>query len=154
MKTDILIGARIYFAPTASHMRLCCRGRFYRCSPLTHNFFKTLPESCAELVWDKRCSNLVATFDQIYFLNKYIYFVWQCRWPEFAIERTHCIIIIRQIIQKYVKYSINMCVISILKRVISNVVTTLQQRGYLATYNVVATLFGNISPTFAQRCAN
>ena len=75
-------------------------------SQLTHNVFKTLLETCAELVWDRRCSNLVATFDQIYF-------VWQ--W----------------------------------KLVISNVVATLQQR-YLATYNVAATLFGNISPTFAQ----
>ena len=35
-------------------------------SQLTHNVFKTFLESCAELVWDKRCSNLVATFDQIY----------------------------------------------------------------------------------------
>ena len=77
-------------------------------SQLTHNVFITLLESCAELFWDKRCSNLVATFDQIYF-------VWQWKW------------------------------------VISNVATTLQQR-YLATYNVAATLFGNICPTFAQSC--
>ena len=77
-------------------------------SQLAHNVFITLLKSCAELFWDKRCSNLVATFDQIYF-------VWQFIW------------------------------------VISNVVTTLQQR-YLATYNVAATLFGNISPTFAQSC--
>ena len=35
---------------------------------LTHNVFITLLESCAELFWDKRCSNLVATFDQIYFV--------------------------------------------------------------------------------------
>ena len=75
-------------------------------SQLTHNVFITLLESCAELFWDKRCSNLVATFDQLYF-------VWQWKW------------------------------------VISNVVTTLQQR-YLATYNVAATLFGKICPTFAQ----
>ena len=43
-----------------------------RISQLTHNVFKTLLECCAELVWDKRCSNLVATFDQIYF-------VWQLK---------------------------------------------------------------------------
>ena len=36
---------------------------------LTHNVFITLLESCAELFWDKRCSNLVATFDQIYFVG-------------------------------------------------------------------------------------
>ena len=77
-------------------------------SQLTHSVFKTLLESCAELVSDKRCSNPVATFDQIYFM-------WQWRW------------------------------------VISNVATTLQQR-YLTTYNVAATLFANISPTFAQSC--
>ena len=77
-------------------------------SQLTHNVLKTLLESFAELVWDKRCRNLVATFYQIYF-------VWQWKW------------------------------------VISNVVTTLQQR-YLATYNVAATLFGNMYPTFAQSC--
>ena len=35
---------------------------------LTHNVFITLLESCAELLWDKRCSNRVATFDQIYFV--------------------------------------------------------------------------------------
>ena len=89
-----------------------------RYTQLTHNVFKTLLENCAGLVWNKRCSNLVATFDQIYF-------VWQWKW------------------------------------VISNVATTLQQR-YLATYNVAATLFGNIQrcsnviwhnfPTFAQSC--
>ena len=40
---------------------------------LTHNVFITWLESCAKLFWDKRCSNLVATFDQIYF-------VWQWKW--------------------------------------------------------------------------
>ena len=73
-----------------------CHKTHPRYSQLTHNVFITLLESYAELFWDKRCSNIVATFDQ-------------------------------------------------------NVVTTLQQR-YLATYNVAATLFGNISPTFAQSC--
>ena len=53
-------------------------------SQLTHNVFTTLLESFTELGWDKRCSNVVATFDQIYF-------EWQCRWHEFAIERGHCI---------------------------------------------------------------
>ena len=32
-----------------------------------HNVFTTLLESFAELIWDKRCSNLVATFAKIYF---------------------------------------------------------------------------------------
>ena len=36
--------------------------------PANTQLFITLLESCAELVWDKRCSNLVATFDQIYFV--------------------------------------------------------------------------------------
>ena len=36
-------------------------------SQLTHNVFSTLLESFAELIWDKRCSNIVATFAQIYF---------------------------------------------------------------------------------------
>ena len=40
----------------------------WRAFQLTHNVFKTLLESCAELVWDQRCSNLVTTFDQIYFV--------------------------------------------------------------------------------------
>ena len=34
---------------------------------LTHNVFTTLLESFTELIWDKRCSNLVATFAKIYF---------------------------------------------------------------------------------------
>ena len=34
---------------------------------LTHNVFTTLLESFAELIWEKRCSNLVATFAKIYF---------------------------------------------------------------------------------------
>ena len=36
-------------------------------SQLTHNVFSTLLESFAELIWHKRCSNLVATFAKIYF---------------------------------------------------------------------------------------
>ena len=51
---------------------------------LTHNVFITLLESFTELVWDKRCSNVAATFDQIYFVS-------QCRWHGFAIERSNCI---------------------------------------------------------------
>ena len=34
---------------------------------VTYNVFSTLLESFAELIWDKRCSNLVATFAKIYF---------------------------------------------------------------------------------------
>ena len=36
--------------------------------PANTQRFQILLESCAELVWDKRYSNLVATFDQIYFV--------------------------------------------------------------------------------------
>ena len=48
---------------------------------LTHNVFKTLLDGCAEIVWDKRCSNIVATFDQIYF-------VWQWKWVISNVDTT------------------------------------------------------------------
>ena len=52
------------------HVKLILLGSPFFCYLFqkTHNVFKTLLESCAELVWDKRCSNLVATFYQIYFV--------------------------------------------------------------------------------------
>ena len=46
--------------------------------------FSTLLGSFAELIWDKRCSNLAATFAKIYFESL-------CRWHEFSIERNHSI---------------------------------------------------------------
>ena len=105
---------------------------------LTHNFFKTLLESCAELVWDKRCSNIVATFD------KYI----SCGNVDDTSSQSRELIVYKA---NYTKICKICFFIQYWKWVISNVVTTLQQR-YLATYNVAATLFGNIFPTFAQRC--
>ena len=49
-----------------------CRQSYYGLSkcgiPANTQRFHNIAESCAELFWDKRCSNLVATFDQIYFV--------------------------------------------------------------------------------------
>ena len=93
---------------------------------LTHNVFKTLLESCAELVWDKRCSNIVATFDQIYF-------VWQCRWHKLSIERTHCI---------YKANYTKICKICVLFSILKMI-------NIKRCYSVAETLSYNI-----QRCSN
>ena len=61
----------------------------------------------------QRCSNLVATFDQIYF-------VCQFRWHEFSIKGTH-------FTKGKLDISIKMWFFQYWKSVISNVLTTLQQ---------------------------
>ena len=43
----------------------CCDRELF--AQLTHNVFTTLIEGFAEIIWDKRCSNLAATFAKIYF---------------------------------------------------------------------------------------